>query len=111
MEVALALALHGTNRVTLSYRKEEFSRLKSRNAERLAEFVKRKKIKAFLQSEVREIGEHEVILETSDGPLQIKNNYVFVCIGGEMPFEFLQNIGIKFHNQIVADTILKTAAA
>ena len=77
----------------------------------MAEFVKRKKIKAFLQSEVREIGEHEVILETSDGPLQIKNNYVFVCIGGEMPFEFLQNIGIKFHNQIVADTILKTAAA
>jgi putative YpdA family bacillithiol system oxidoreductase len=111
VEAAIALALQGTNRVTLSYRKEEFSRLKSRNAERLADYINRKKITAILQSEVIEIKEHEVTLETSHGPLRLKNNYVFVCIGGELPFEFLQEIGIKFHSQIVPENSANSAAA
>ncbi len=102
VEAAVGLALHGTNRVTLSYRKSEFTRLKERNARRLDEFRKRSAINVLLNSNVKEIGEKEVRIETAEGVRALPNDYVFVFAGGEMPFEFLKKAGIKFQDQVVA---------
>ena len=101
VEAAMGLALQGTNTVTISYRKSEFSRLKPRNVERLAEDVKRKAINVVLSSEVKVILHKEVQLETSEGVTSIPNDYVFIFAGGEMPFEFLKSVGIQFQNQLV----------
>jgi putative YpdA family bacillithiol system oxidoreductase len=101
IEAAMGLALQGTNRVTLSYRKSEFSRIKDRNATRLAELVRGKKVNVLLNSEVRRIGAQEVVVETPAGQQVLKNDYVFVFAGGEMPFELLKKIGIRFHARVI----------
>ena len=102
VEAAVGLALHGTNRVTLSYRKPEFTRLKERNARHLEDFRKRRALTLLLSSRVKEIREKEVLIETAGGVRVIPNDYVFIFAGGEMPFEFLKKTGIRFQDQVVA---------
>lgn len=102
VEAAVGLALHGTNRVTLSYRKPEFTRLKDRNAKHLEEYRKRKALNVILSSNVKEILEREVRIETAEGVRAVPNDYVFIFAGGEMPFELLKKAGIKFQEQVVA---------
>jgi putative YpdA family bacillithiol system oxidoreductase len=103
VEAAIGLALQKTNRVVLSYRGGEFSRLKSRNVEHLNEQVGRKKIMVILNSNVREIKEQSVTLNTPGGVVELKNDFVFISVGGELPFEFLQRVGIRFHREVIAD--------
>jgi len=102
VEAAIGLALHGTNRVTLSYRKEVFARLKERNARRLEEFRKKNAVNVELNSNVKEIREKEIDLETPNGTKVLPNDYVFIFAGGELPFDFLKKTGIKFQEQVVA---------
>jgi len=101
IEAAVGLAVQGTNRVTLSYRKAEFTRIKERNARHLKEWVGKKKLQVIFNSEVSEIRPETVTLKTADGPVELKNGSVFVFAGGEMPFEFLKKIGIQFQAQLV----------
>jgi thioredoxin reductase (NADPH) len=102
VEAAVGLALHGTNRVTLSYRKSEFTRLKDRNAKHLEEYRKRNAVTVLLNSNVKGIGDKNVEIETPEGSRVVPNDYVFIFAGGEMPFEFLKKTGIKFQEQVVA---------
>ena len=102
VEAAVGLALHGTNRVTLSYRKSEFTRLKDRNAKHLEEYRKRNAVSILLNSNVKGIREKEVQIETAEGIRVVPNDYVFIFAGGDMPFEFLKKTGIKFQEQVVA---------
>jgi thioredoxin reductase (NADPH) len=103
VEAALGLALQGTNRVILSYRKAEFTRLKSRNEKHLQEAVKQRRLKVMFNSNVLQIFPSEVMIETEQRTGHIRNDYVFVFAGGEMPFEFLKGIGIQFHAQSLPD--------
>jgi putative YpdA family bacillithiol system oxidoreductase len=102
VEAAVGLALHGTNRVTLSYRKSEFTRLKDRNAKHLEEYRKRNAVNVLLSSNVKGILEKEVQIETAEGVRVVPNDYVFIFAGGDMPFEFLKKTGIKFQEQVVS---------
>ena len=101
IEAAVGLAIQGTNRVTLSYRKGEFSRIKDRNAKHLDEQVRKKTLTLMLNSNVKEILPTEALLETPEGDVRIPNQYVFIFAGGEMPFEFLKKIGIEFQQRVV----------
>jgi thioredoxin reductase (NADPH) len=101
VEAAMGLALQGTNRVTLSYRKGELTRLKDRNVEHLQQYLKKKAITIIFNSEVKTITEKDVTLDTKEGPKVIPNDYVFVFAGGEMPFAFLKQVGVEFHNQMM----------
>jgi putative YpdA family bacillithiol system oxidoreductase len=102
VEAAVGLALHGTNRVTLSYRKSEFTRLKDRNAKHLEEYRKRDAIRVVLNSTVKGIREKDVQIETAEGVRVVPNDFVFIFAGGEMPFEFLKKTGIKFQEQVIS---------
>jgi putative YpdA family bacillithiol system oxidoreductase len=101
VEAAMGLALQGTNRVTISYRKGEFSRLKERNTTHLKECLRRKTISIVFNSNVKLILHKEVHLETPAGVSVLPNDYVFIFAGGEMPFEFLKQVGIRFQNQVL----------
>jgi thioredoxin reductase len=90
-----------TTEGALSYRKGEFTRIKDRNANHLSEYVGRKQLKVLLNSEVREIERERVLLKTESGIQDLKNDWVFVFAGGEMPFEFLKKIGIQFQARMV----------
>jgi thioredoxin reductase (NADPH) len=103
VEAAIALALQKTNRVTLSYRQSEFSKIKERNAHHLREQVRSKRLTLVMNSVVQEIQKHHVVLATAEGKIELKNEYVFVCAGGEMPFAQLTSMGIQFHQQLLAE--------
>ena len=101
VEAALGLALQRANNVTLSYRKPEFSRPKVRNLEHLNDAIKRRTLSVVLNSQVREIRNMDVVLETSEGTLKLRNDYVFVFAGGEMPFDFLKQIEVEFQAKVI----------
>ena len=101
IEAAVALAEQGTNRVTLSYRKPAFFRLKSRNEKRLAQCVETGQLRVVYDSEVERIDAEQVVLKL--GPENARNQretlaneYVFVFAGGVPPTDTLQAAGVSF---------------
>jgi thioredoxin reductase/NAD-dependent dihydropyrimidine dehydrogenase PreA subunit len=107
VESAMLLA-DERNRVTLSYRSETFSRLKPRNHERINDYIKKKKIKALFNSNVKEIFSDSVVLNlnNSSDELKIKNDITYVFAGGILPTSFLEEIGITITKKF-GDAILK----
>ena len=100
IEAAMGLARQPGNQVAVSYRKEQFFRIKKKNEERLARLLKRGKIQLIMQSQVVEVTETTARLETPDGQIEIDNDFVFVLIGGIPPFKLLRELGIKFGDEV-----------
>jgi thioredoxin reductase/Pyruvate/2-oxoacid:ferredoxin oxidoreductase delta subunit len=100
VETALGLAEQPGNEVTLSYRKEDFVRIKSRNQERLQQAVAQQALDVVVKSELVAIEPMEVELEIDrDGTLErrrLKNDDVFVMAGGTAPIEMLTQSGVSF---------------
>ncbi len=101
IEAALGLSEQPGNAVTLSYRKDNFSRLKARNESRIREAIAAGKIQCLFQSEVREILPDEVRLEvalpTGETRQQtVANDDVFIMAGGIPPFRLLEASGVSF---------------
>ncbi|MFI5305322.1 MAG: NAD(P)-binding domain-containing protein [Nitrospiria bacterium] len=94
LEAACAIAEKSQSIVTLSYRGEAFSRVKEINRQKLKEDEASGKVKTILNSNVKEIKEKAVLLETSGKLMEIKNDAVVVCAGGILPTEFLKSLGI-----------------
>jgi thioredoxin reductase (NADPH) len=57
--------------------------------------IKNGEIAAFFNSAVREIREHEVLLETPDGEVRVKNDFVFAMTGYHPDLEFMASLGIR----------------
>ncbi|HPE58449.1 MAG TPA: NAD(P)-binding domain-containing protein [Bacteroidales bacterium] len=95
VESAMLLAEH--NKVTLSYRKESFSRVKPKNSERINKAIKEGKVEVLFNTNVKEIRDHEVLLLNGkpDEPIVIKNDLVYIFAGGELPTQFLKKIGLE----------------
>ena len=108
IEASLALAGQPGNRVTLSYRKESFFRLKRRNEERIAAAQASGRITVLFRSEVTAIGSDAVTLTVREDPgtsvgvhtgtraVTLDNQQVFVFAGGTPPFELLRAAGVAF---------------
>ncbi len=97
IEAALGLAEQPGNVVTLSYRKPEFFRLKSRNETRIRQAIAREQVRAEMGSEVVSIQPETVRLRTSNGAIQeIANGEVFIFAGGDPPYPLLERSGISF---------------
>jgi len=96
VEAAIGLARQKGNRVTISYRKDRFFRIKKKNEERIQELINKKFVTPVFDSQVVEIREKQVILQQGDKQWAIENDHVFIYIGGEPPFKLLQDIGIAF---------------
>ncbi|MBA4320024.1 MAG: 4Fe-4S ferredoxin, partial [Flavobacterium sp.] len=104
IESAILLA-DESNNVTLSYRSENFSRLKPRNSKMLSEYVTSKKINLLLSSTVKEIYDDKVCLNIGNDVLELPNDLVYIFAGGELPTGFLEKVGIKITKRF-GDTIL-----
>ena len=100
LEAAIAIADQPGSTVTLSYRSAAFSRVKLKNRGLLEKAEKSGRIWVLLNSEVKEIREHEVLIETKDQQVQtLRNDVVIVCAGGLLPTPLLQKIGIRFETK------------
>lgn len=94
---ATLLLINENNSVTLSYRGESFSRLKSKNLERINEAAKSGSVKLLMQSNVNEITDNSVklALPFENNEIEIPNDLVYIFAGGELPTVFLQKIGVR----------------
>ena len=109
IEAAMGLGHQVGNQVTLSYRKEAFSRIKERNAQRIEESMRKGKVKVVFNSAPVEFKEQSVILEVNGKPQEIPNDYVWIFAGGEPPTAFLKKIGVGFGMQDMTSTGSKEA--
>ncbi len=102
MEAAIALVEAGAE-VVLSYRGEAFTRPKSENKERVLRLAEEGShasgsLRLIMESEVEEIGAHEVRLSTAEGEEKIEAEAVFAMIGREAPLDFFRRSGITLRN-------------
>jgi thioredoxin reductase len=95
VEAAMGLAYQKGNKVTLTYRKDVFSRLKERNNQRVRECMRSGKLNVIFNSQPVEIRERSVVLEVAGGTRELPNDYVWVFAGGTPPNAFLEKIGVR----------------
>jgi thioredoxin reductase (NADPH) len=95
IEAAMGLANQAGNKVTLSYRKEAFTRIKDRNEKRVQECIQKGKLTAIFNSMPVEFKEKSVIIEINGQQKEIPNDFVWIFAGGEPPTAFLKKVGIR----------------
>ena len=99
--VESAMLLMDQNNVTLSYRKDKFGRLKPANRDKIKAAIDSGKINMVFNSNLKEV-EKEIVHLSIDGEdemMSIKNDLVYVFIGGELPTRFLQDAGIEIQKR------------
>lgn len=109
VEAAMGLAHQPGNRVTLSYRKGEFTRLKDRNSQRIREMIRKGRISVRFNSEVTQIREDAVTLSEAGASRDLPNNYVFIFAGGTSPNAFLEKVGVQLGDRDLTDEAAKEA--
>jgi thioredoxin reductase (NADPH) len=93
---ALELWRHGA-RVTLVYRGDGVQpHVKYWIKPDIENRIKNGEIEAYFHSNVVEITPDAVKLETPDGPVTLKNDFVFAMTGYHPDFAFLENFGVEF---------------
>ena len=96
VEAAVGLAHQPGNEVILSYRRDKLVRIKKKNEERLAPLLASGRVKPVFGSQVAEVTPEGVRLKVGAEVQHLANDYVFVFAGGEPPFEFLKQCGVRF---------------
>jgi NADH dehydrogenase FAD-containing subunit len=85
-----------------------FSRLKPRNKQAIEEMIAANKLKVFLNSNITSIEEKfvNIQLEGNNETFQVLNDLVYIFAGGELPVQFLKNVGIEITTKF-GEAILK----
>jgi thioredoxin reductase len=94
VEAAMGLAEQTGNKVTLCYRQDRFSRIKERNAQRMEECLRKRKLTVLFNSAPVEFKEKSVLLDVNGKVEEIPNDFVWIFAGGTPPNAFLQKIGV-----------------
>jgi thioredoxin reductase (NADPH) len=100
IEAGLAIAEVPGARVTLSYRGDAFSRIKTKNRIRLSEAMKNNALKVMLSSQVKHLSDGEVVLSGETKDHVMKNDAAIVCAGGDLPTKLLQSIGVTVESHM-----------
>ena len=93
VEAAISLQQQGC-RVTVVVRGDGFPRVKSKNRERIELAVKERKVAVIYNCRVDKIGADSITVTDPGRTVQIGSDYVFILIGGELPYQLLEKIGI-----------------
>lgn len=103
-----ALLLADQNKVTLSYRKDVFQRIKPKNSERINEAMQQGKVDVRFNTNLVSIDKEEVTLTNGkeNEKINLKNDLVYIFAGGELPTQFLQKIGLEITKKY-GEAILK----
>lgn len=92
-----AMLLMDENNVTLSYRKDQFARIKPKNKEKIEQAQSDQKITIIYNSNLEEVKEDSILLNVKDEneSRELNNDLVYIFAGGELPIKFLSNAGIE----------------
>ncbi len=106
--VEAAMLLADNNKVTLSYRKEGFQRIKPKNGERIKEAMSQGKIDIRFNTNVEMINWDEVLISNGNDKekISLKNDRIYIFAGGELPTQFLDKIGIQITKKF-GEAVLK----
>lgn len=99
LEAAVAIAEQKGAKVTLSYRSEAFSRVKEKNRSALKAAEGSGHLRVMLKSSPTVIKSDRVTLKLEDKSVDIRNDAVIVCAGGELPTPLLKKIGVLFETK------------
>jgi thioredoxin reductase (NADPH) len=61
--------------------------------------IKNGEIKAYFNSSVEEVTIDDVLLKTPEGPVRLKNDFVFALIGYHPDYDFLRSMGLELSAQ------------
>ena len=103
-----ALLLAEQNKVTLSYRKDVFQRVKPKNSERINEAIKQGRVDVRFNTNLVSIDMEDITLTNGKegDKIKLKNDLVYIFAGGELPTQFLQKIGLEITKKY-GEAILK----
>ena len=98
-----ALVLAEQNRVVISYRKSEFSRLFKDNRQKMDDAVEAGKLRVIFNSDIVEFGEKHITLTVNDPQSaaqeqKLPMDHAFVLVGAEVPVTFLKKLGLRLEN-------------
>lgn len=96
VEAAMGLAEQTGNKVTMSYRSAQFSRIKERNTKRIEQCIASGKIEVIFNSSPLEFTPDSVRLGVQGTQRELANDYVWIFAGGIPPYDFLKKLGIQF---------------
>lgn len=83
------------NRVHLLVRSQTFDRCNEDNINRINAMQKKGLVTIWYNSSVTEIFPDEISIKKDADIVKIKNNFVFVFAGAEMPYKFLMSLGVE----------------
>lgn len=89
IHAAVALSHSGRNRVTLSYRGDQFQRGPERNRRLIEAAEREKKVRILRHCSVAAITPDSVILDVNGNPAEIPNDRVFILMDSDSTSEFL----------------------
>jgi len=92
--------LQSNNRVSLSYRKKEFSRMNPINRESILALERENQVKILYESEVLTLEDKEgkpFVTFKDEKYAPEKYDYIVLALGGTTPTNFLKIIGIEFY--------------
>lgn len=95
VEAACSLGEIEGNRVWLAARGKAVNRPRKKNIERLRDAIKRGRVNLMLQASVLKISPDRVVLDQAGERVVVPNDFVFVCIGGVLPTQFLKKAGVE----------------
>ncbi|UCD52680.1 MAG: NAD(P)-binding domain-containing protein [Phycisphaerales bacterium] len=106
IEAVIALEAQTGNRVTLSYRRDGFFRLKEQNRRRIMTLQNEGRVDILLNSQVTRIEEGSATVDVREGDesrtVTVAADYVFILAGGAPPYPFLKGLGIRFGGEAEA---------
>lgn len=99
VDVALECWRKGASEVSMVIRKGEISdHVKYWIKPDIENRIEEGSIKAYFHSNLKEIKERSVVIETADGTIEIENDFVLAMTGYRPDIEFLSSVGIEFSN-------------
>jgi len=99
-EIAWALATQGqANRVHLLHRGTALERTNEENRQRLEPVLQGGQLQLLLSTQVTHIHPDHLEIDVAGEARQLANDLVFICIGGQLPVPFLQQLGISIERK------------
>jgi thioredoxin reductase len=95
LEAAITLSDEPGTQVTLVCRGDAFPRAKPLNRSKLDEREQNGSIRVMRKAAVERVEADTAVVRTPDGSERLGNDAIIVCIGGELPFGFLHEVGVQ----------------
>jgi len=95
VEAALALADQPGNRVRLSYRGQQFRRIKPKNHARIEQAMAGGRLDVLWGTNLVRIDRDAVTYRNGGPDERVPNDYTFIFAGGELPTTFLRDCGVE----------------